>query len=254
MGSPTGVRNYCSPEAPILASSDIHSPRYLGLFKEALEKYSGPPPCLFLLAGDIVDKGNVAAAELVFKAIYEKFSDNSPSIVAVFGNEEYHDKEVLFIKNYNYITWLNDSYTIIECRGTRIGIVGTRGALERPTRWQRKNMPWLWRVYRERPRVIKELIKLVKKESDIVILLSHYALSKATIIGEPKSAWPEIYSPEMEKALIESRPNAAVHGHSHHGKPFALVNGIPVYNVALPLNKRLVKVCPVRTRTLLDFY
>jgi len=251
MGSPMEMGNHCSTEAPILASSDIHSPLYLKEFRKSLLEYKGEKPCLFLLAGDIIDKGNVEAAAHVFNSIYSRFGDIK--IVSVFGNEEYHDRENLLIKRYGSIIWLNDTYTIINCSGINIGIIGTRGALQRPTRWQRLHMPWLWKIYKERPRILKGLIETARKDSDLIILLSHYALTKHTIRGEPTIAWPEIYSPAMEKLLIETRPNAAVHGHAHRGSPYALLNGIPVYNVAFPLNKKPVKICPKRHITLLDY-
>ncbi len=103
-------------------------------------------------------------------------------------------------------------------------------------------MPWLEETYKKRPAVIRKLVIQAKKEADHVILLSHYALAKATIIGEPANIWPEIYSPDMERVLKEARPDAAIHGHAHRGKPFALVGTTRVYNVALPLNKRIVPV------------
>ena len=151
------------------------------------------------------------------------------------------------------VDWLNDEYKVYECGDKRIAVIGTRGALARPTRWQRRHMPWLEKVYRERPRRIIELAGEARRESDYIIILSHYALSKATIEGEPPRIWPELYSPLMEKAILKIRPEAAIHGHAHNGKPFAFMEGIPVYNVALPLNKRIVEVRLATRRSLLDY-
>jgi len=240
-----GVVSHCSPEAPpIRATSDVHSPRYLGLFKAALE--ADEPRCarLILLAGDMVDRGSVEALAPVLELINGRYP--GVPVAAVFGNEEYHDREELFRRRYPTVAWLDDEYRVFDVEGASVAVVGTRGALARPTRWQRRNMPWLARVYRERPRLVAELIRRARSEADKVILLSHYALARATIEGEPPSIWPELYSPEMERVIAREKPDAAVHGHAHRGKPQASVAGVPVYNVALPLNKRIVAVRPRR--------
>lgn len=250
MGRLTRMENHCSTEAPILASSDIHSPVYLPLFQRSLgEAERGA--CLFILAGDIVDKGVVAAAEPVFRAIKEK---TNAKIVAVFGNEEYFDREEEFKKRYPDIVWLSDEYTVVDLDKESLAIIGTRGALQRPTRWQQRHMPWLSEVYRKRPEMLRNLIREARREAEYVIVVSHYALSHHTIIGEDRRFWPEIYSPEMEKVILEEKPDIAIHGHAHKGRPFANVGGIRIYNVALPLNKRVVPVyLGPRRHTLLDW-
>lgn len=231
------MENHCSTEAPIYASSDIHSPLYLSLFKKSMDSITDS--CLFIMAGDIVDRGVVSAAEPVFRMIREK---TSATIISVFGNEEYMDREKYFVKRYPEVVWLNDNYTIIGINNHSIAVIGTRGALERPTKWQRKHMPWLENVYRKRPVVLRNLIANARKEADIIVVVSHYALTHHTIIGEPTHIWPEIYSPAMEKVVLEERPHIIIHGHAHRGKPFANVKGIRIYNVALPLNKRIIPI------------
>ena len=218
---------------PLLATADIHSPKYLPLLVKGLERVN-VDPCAVLLAGDIVDRGNVAAAAPVFSLIRQRVPGKP--IIAVFGNEEYHDLEGEFRRRYPFVTWLDDEYTVIECgEGGRIAIVGTRGALDRPTPWQRRNMPWLERVYRERPARIAGLIDEARREAGKVVLLSHYALSRATIRGENPRIYPYLYSRAMERVIAEKRPDAAIHGHAHRGTPRGSVAGVPVYNVALPL-------------------
>ncbi len=187
----------------------------------------------------------------MFNRIRSRYPDTP--IVAVFGNEEYHDREEEFRRRYAAIDWLDDEYKIYDCGDKRIAVIGTRGALARLTRWQRRHMPWLERVYRERPKKIIELASRARRESDYIIIVSHYALARATIEGEPPRIWPELYSPLMEKAIVKIRPEAAVHGHAHNGRPFAVTGGVPVYNVALPLNKRIVEVRLATRRSILDY-
>jgi len=226
----------------------VHSPLYLEAFRSSLSSLSDEP-CLFLFAGDIVERGRVEAAGPVFEAARQ--AAPSSTLVAVFGNEEYHDREDEFRRAYPWVDWLDDEYRVYECAGQRVAVVGTRGALARPTSWQRRNMPWLERVYRERPVRIARLLDEASREADIVILLSHYALARATIKGEDPRVYPYLYSPAMERVVREARPHAAVHGHAHKGTPRAVVSGVPVYNVAFPLNRRPVRVRPRVPLTLL---
>ncbi|MEB3773787.1 MAG: metallophosphoesterase [Desulfurococcales archaeon] len=217
--------------------SDIHSPRYLNILEKALEDAEDLE--VVLLAGDLVDKGR----HIWIKPVIRQILNINPSakMIAVFGNEEYDEvKEEL--RKFNEVLWLDDSYTIIEHKGCRIGIIGSTGALDRLTRWQRRHKPWLLKVYRERPGIIKKLYNEVKDMVDRVIIMTHYGSARGTLIGEPRRIWPELYSSAMEKLLSELKPDAAVHGHAHNGTPKTLVNGVPVYNVALPLNKRLTRI------------
>ncbi len=223
----------------IYATSDIHSPRYLGIFRHAVS-LADKRACIVVLAGDLIDKGRVAFLDPVVKAVQSTFRD--AVVLGVFGNEEYHEVRSVIKDRYPDIMWLEDSYVKVKCNEDSIAVIGTTGALDRPTRWQRRNMPWLENVYKERPRRIAELIKEARSSSRRVILASHYALTRATLKGENPRIWPELYSTAMEKVIKAEKPDAAIHGHAHNGVRMALVDGVPVFNVALPLNRQLVEV------------
>ncbi|MEM2984359.1 MAG: metallophosphoesterase, partial [Candidatus Jordarchaeaceae archaeon] len=70
----------------IAAVSDIHSPKHLDLFIQALSSIDTKGIDLFVLAGDIIYKGEVKEVETVTKAL----KVDCP-VIAVFGNEEYED-------------------------------------------------------------------------------------------------------------------------------------------------------------------
>ncbi|GAB6148614.1 metallophosphoesterase family protein [Stetteria hydrogenophila] len=223
----------------LAAFADVHSPVYLGLLRSALAG-AGFKPCAVLFAGDLVDKGRAAAAEPVASLLREKWP--GIPVVAVPGNEDYEEVMDEIKRRTPGFKWLEDEYTVVDCGGEAVAVVGTRGALDRLTRWQRRHKPHLERVYRERPQLIARLIDEARREAGRVVLLSHYALARATLRGEDPRIWPELYSSRMERVVAEKRPDAAVHGHAHKGTPRALVAGVPVYNVALPLNRRIVEV------------
>ncbi len=221
----------------VLAVGDVHSPDYLGLYASSIRRV-GREVNVVLWAGDMVRRGRVEALEPVLKITREVFP--KAPIVSVFGNEEYVGLEELFRKRYPEVIWVDDDYVVLEVRGCRFGVVGTRGALERPTRWQRKNMPELWRVYRKRPKKIEELIVEARRESDIVVLLSHYTVGFETAKGEPEYALPEMGSRAMAEAVRKAKPDIVFHGHAHRAVVLETrVDGVPVYNVSLPARKNV---------------
>jgi len=136
----------------------------------------------------------------------------------------------------------------------RIGIVGTRGSLDKLTFWQKRHKPELEIVYRERPKVIKSLIRELRRHADIIILVSHYAPVFATVKGEPEKVYPYMGSREMERAIKEVKPDVVIHAHAHNARVVeAVVDGVKVYNVSLPARKG-VSLIEVRPRaTLMEF-
>lgn len=224
----------------VYATADIHCPKYLALFREALARMR-EAPCVLVLAGDIIDRGRVEMLEPVLRAVEAELGN--VDIMAVFGNEEYDEVRDRLVKaSEGRIEWLDDSITYRKCDGEVLGFIGTTGALDRPTRWQRSHRPQLARIYAERPLTLERLYSEAKRRAGRVIVVSHYGLARATLKGEDPRIWPELYSSRMEEAMRKLKPDAAVHGHAHNGTPYALVGGVPVYNVALPLNRRMVRI------------
>ncbi len=246
--SESGVELMQSGGLTIYASADIHSPHYLFLFRNSIKKLS-EPPCVFIFAGDIVDRGKIEMAEPVFNSVRERFPDIS--IISVFGNEEYMDREELFIRRYTYVRWLNDEIEYFRCGNVRLSVVGTRGSLKKPTSWQKRNIPGIEEIYRNRVNKIRELLERAKENSDIVILVSHYAVTKKTIMGEPPAVHDQLYDPRMENVIKKVQPDIAIHGHAHRGKPMAHLGRTVIYNVAFPLLRDIARI-PI-SRGLLEF-
>ncbi|MCE4621348.1 MAG: metallophosphoesterase, partial [Desulfurococcales archaeon] len=91
-----------------LAVSDVHSPRYLSLFVDAVNKASasGADYCLLIFAGDMILRGREEMLEPVLRTVNERMP--GVRVVAVFGNEEYEDIRDSLRRRYNEITWLDD--------------------------------------------------------------------------------------------------------------------------------------------------
>ncbi|MHC1591596.1 MAG: metallophosphoesterase family protein [Candidatus Helarchaeales archaeon] len=214
--------------------SDIHSPRFLSMFREALKKdYHRLESCdLILLAGDLINKGDISSLSEVIDPLEQL---NIP-LIAVFGNEEYdslHEK----IKSEvgNKIRYLDDESITLKIKNQEIGIIGSKGSLDRPTSWQQKNIPGIQEFYARRIKTIASLIQ--KTRAKIKILLLHYPPTYKTIVGERPSAYPYIGCRRMGRILKKNRVDAVIHGHAHLGIPFAYHYEIPVYNVSLPVRK-----------------
>ncbi|MEM5807056.1 MAG: metallophosphoesterase [Candidatus Aenigmatarchaeota archaeon] len=219
----------------IAATSDIHSPKYYEQFVRTID-FMTQRVDLFLLAGDIVDRGNIEEYQKVLNAMFGKV--NCP-IIACFGNSEFGREYTEKIKDrYKQITFLEDESIILEINDKKIGIVGTKGSLDRPTFWQSKNLPGIEEEYTKRVEKVKKLISELR--CDIKILLTHYAPTYKILEGENINAYPELGSQEMEKAILETKPNLVICGHAHKGKRQAWIDSIPVFNVGLMLNNKIV--------------
>lgn len=231
----------------IAAVGDIHGHENLEAIRGDLERLGDVD--LFLLAGDTTERNDVDAFGEVLEAIRRKV--DAP-LWAVFGNNEYeHDRPTYaarFGERYR-MRFLQDESAVFEARGTKMRIIGSLGSLDRPTYWQRKNLPHLEAEYRTR---IDTLDRLASGD-DARILLTHYPPTYATMGGE-KEAWrPELGCRALEPVLLRRKPTMVVHGHIHKGIPFAELRPprqtldafaeggevVPVQNVAYPVRKSI---------------
>ncbi|NVM52770.1 MAG: metallophosphoesterase [Candidatus Helarchaeota archaeon] len=222
--------------------SDVHTPKYLESFKDAIRKIQHERIDLFLFAGDMIYKGRVGGL-LSIISIMEEFGFKFP-IYSCFGNEEYDNLyEKLRDIGKNKIIFLEDDLVSIKRKGQTIGIIGTKGSLAKPTWWQAENIPNIKELYAKRIKKVKELAAAL--DTDIRILLFHYAPTYLTVVGEPKMAHPQMGTKAYEEIILNKifKINAVFHGHAHRGNRFTLLkNRIPIYNVAFPLRKEITIV------------
>lgn len=225
----------------IAATADIHAPRFKDLFLRSLNEIDFDPD-LFILAGDVVEHNNVYSFQPIYDALINRFRD--VPIVSVFGNEEYKGFERRYVEKYPKLIWLNDEYIMLDVKGVKVGLVGSRGALDQPTRWQAMNMPGIVEYYRGLPKKVLEMIGVLRKSgSEVVVLVSHYGLTYRNLDGEPKDVWPYLASKRFEEMISLGRVDLAIHGHVHKGlKDVVFINGVPVYNVSLPARGRVVQI------------
>lgn len=225
----------------LLAFGDVHGIQYLGLLRASLKTYTSEELHAILMAGDIIDRGDVSGMDLVLKELRARFKE--VPLIAVFGNDEYHEVEDQLVKNYSYVIWLNDTVTILKAGDVNVGIVGSRGSLDKLTYWQSKNMPQLETVYRRRVAVLRKLLEEVSKLADFTILLTHYSPTYQTIKGEPEKIYPFMACRRLEDVIREVKPDLAIHAHAHNATVTEAVIGLTkVYNVSLPARKGVTHI------------
>jgi len=221
----------------IAATADVHSPKFILQFEDALSRLPDDID-LFLFAGDMIFKGRVSEFERVLKLVRSVYNGR---IIACFGNEEYDECIPVLRANYgDEVTWLHDEIIKLEVKGYSLGVVGSRGSLDRPTRWQLKNIKGIEEIYRKRVSLIGQLLSRLA-DCDFTILLLHYAPTYRTLIGEVKAIWPEMGCREMEKVIASKSPTVVVHGHAHKSKVHKVqLGGTTIFNVSLPSVNRIV--------------
>ncbi len=220
----------------ISAIGDIHSPLYFDSFVKAMNNYNESPD-LFILAGDVIDRGDTKEFQKVYNVLFGKI--NCP-IIAIYGNNEYSQIRMILENQFSDITFLDDESIILEIKGKKIGIVGSIGSLDRPTFWQRNNIPNIYDIYKQRVQKVSELLENLK--CDYKILVIHYVPTYKILKGEKEKFYPQMGSKAYEDVIIKTKTDLVICGHSHNGLKEAWVNTTPVFNVALPVNKEIVNI------------
>ncbi len=222
----------------VVAVSDVHAPIWLKDLENAVSKEQ-KGEYLVLIAGDMVDRGNYKQYRRVVDVLKGM---GEVRIIAVFGNDEYDSvKDDIRAENPD-VTFLDDESIVLEVEGRKVGIVGSRGSLELPTTWQKRNIPGIERIYSERLQLIGEMLRKLREKVDVTVLLTHYATTTKTMKGENPRAWRYLGHRGFERYMKEGLVDVAIHGHVHNGSKTAKVGSAKVYNVAFPLWWRLVEI------------
>ncbi len=226
----------------ILAVGDVHGEKYLESFRAALGR--SPSADLVLLAGDMTERNDLEAYGRVLEAVQSKI--DAP-IISVFGNEEWSESHEDYRKRFP-ITFLHDEDITLDMAPFPTRIIGSTGSLDTPTWWQRSHLPNITREYAARVQLLDQLLE----GEDFRILLTHYAPTYRTLVGEGESYWDQLASRRMEEVILRRRPELVIHGHAHKGLPyvdlrteqttladFRKVRMIPVFNVAFPIKEEI---------------
>ncbi len=217
----------------ILATADVHSPRFLTEFIGNLKLHE--PPDVFLFAGDMINRGSAEEYNTVLDTLEEILGDSFP-IIGCFGNEEYNEvrKEIISIVG-DRMLFLDEKSTIVQSNNFKIGIVGTQGSLDKATSWQRRNIPSVKGVFERRAKRAESLLRKMEKKVDYRILLMHYSPCLETCEGEDERAFSWLGSRKFYKIITKQQPDLVIHGHVHNSVCHEVMIGRTVVrNVSLP--------------------
>jgi Icc-related predicted phosphoesterase len=233
----TGVR--------IAAVGDVHLDEdVLGRYRPALEQL-GEKADVLLLAGDLTRHGTADEA----RCVATEFGGLAVPVVAVLGNHDYNSDEqdaVTRVLEDAGITVLEKSSTVLDIRGTRLGVAGVKGfgggfAGRCTSEFGEPENKAYARHGREAADALAGVLQNL--DCDLRVALTHYSPVPETLVGEPLEIYPFLGSYLLAQA-IDSAPTAlALHGHAHAGSERGTTpGGVKVRNVAHPVIKQAYSV------------
>jgi Icc-related predicted phosphoesterase len=233
-----------NPKVRIAAVGDVHCTQASAealrpMFAEASEQAD-----ILLLCGDLTDGGLPEEAQALLHVLAPALKI---PVLAVFGNHDYEagqQEELKKILLAGGVQLLDGESRELHGIGF-VGIKGFGGGFG-----QRALQPW-------GETEIKTFVKgavdeAVKLESALAklrvaqrVAFLHYSPNASTVEGEPPEIFPFLGSSRLEEPLGRYNVNLIFHGHAHYGKAEGRSQqGTPIYNVAMPLLKRLYPAHP----------
>jgi Icc-related predicted phosphoesterase len=223
----------------IAAMSDVHYGKTSQGALHAVFAQASQEADVLVICGDLTDYGLAAEAEILARDLTA--SVKIP-VVGILGNHDFEAGEQDEVKRVMVdagITMLDGDACEIEGVGF-VGIKGFAGGFGRGALG-----PWgediIKRFVHE---ALDEALKLesalARLRTEQRIALLHYAPIRETVEGEPPEIFPFLGTSRLEEPLTRFAVTACFHGHAHAGSPEGRTSsGTPVYNVALPLLKRI---------------
>lgn len=222
----------------IAAVGDIHVNRNsAGAHQHWLEQAQELADVL-LLVGDLTDYGT----EDESKVLTKELSTFRKPILAVLGNHDFESGTPNVVR-----CALEDAgVKVLDGEAHEIEGVGFAGVKGFAGGFGRRALaPWGEPIIKQFVQEgIDEALKLegamnrLRTRHKVVLL--HYAPIHGTIEGEPEAIAPFLGSTRLEEVCDRFRATVIFHGHAHLGTPEGTTkSGIPVYNVAMPLMKRI---------------
>jgi Icc-related predicted phosphoesterase len=223
----------------LAAAGDLHCrDDQHGKFREMVKAVNGEAEGLDL-CGDLTDRGLVEEA----RTLAEALSLLRVPCAAVLGNHDFeagHQAEILKILREAKVTVLDGEYTIFD---HRLGVAGVKGfgcGFGKGT-LQAFGEPAVKAFVQE---AVNEALKLEAALAQIDtphrIVIMHYAPIAETTDGEAAELRPFLGTSRLVMPVDAFGAQAVFHGHSHHGTLEGRTpKGIPVYNVAMPLVRKV---------------
>ena len=168
-------------------------------------------------------------------------------VLAVLGNHDVHTEhteEVVRILEDAGVRMLRgggDAVTL-QMHGISVGFCGTKGfcggfgARCLTPFGERSIKEFIAETKEEASRIAHDLAAM---DTDVRVVVLHYAPIEATVSGEPRELYPFLGSSLLCEPIDRLGADLVLHGHAHYGSERgSSESGIPVRNVALPVLKR----------------
>jgi uncharacterized protein len=225
----------------IAAAGDVHcSPENRAATETAFARLRGTAD-LLLLAGDLTTHGEPEQAAVLAEACREL----DMPVFAVLGNHDWHTGQGAALASVlaeGGITLLEREAVTCERHGVSVGIVGAKGFVGGfdGSFLPDFGEPLLREVYAECGREVEALDRGLEAvaDCDLRIALMHYAPTPATLQGEPPGIFAFLGSGRLAEPIARHRPDLVLHGHAHAGTLEGTIEGIPVFNVSVPVMGR----------------
>lgn len=229
----------------IAAVGDLHCTKNSHGTLQPLFMQAAHEADVIVLCGDLTDHGNAEEAHVLAREL----SGTRTPILAVLGNHDFENGTPEIVVN----TLQEAGVNVLDgeaCEIQGIGFAGTKGFAGGFGR----HTLGAWGEQAIKDFVQETLDEALKLEGALArlrtpqrIALLHYSPVLQTVRGEPAEIFPFLGSSRLEEPLARYPVTAVFHGHAHRGSPEGhLVSGQPVYNVALPLMRRLHPEKPYR--------
>jgi Icc-related predicted phosphoesterase len=220
----------------VAAAGDIHCSRDTrDAVLTAFEAIEGQADVV-LLAGDLTTHGEPEQAEVLAEAC----RGMETPVVAVLGNHDLHaDRadELTEVLRGAGVEVLDRSHTTLRSCG--VGVAGTKGFVGgfRGLGLPDFGEPSLRAIYAETTAEVEALASGLHAIAlcPFRVALLHYAPVAETLQGEPPEIWTFLGSDRLAAPILEHRPDLVLHGHAHAGRLQADLDGVPVYNVSVPV-------------------
>lgn len=221
----------------IAAIGDIHvreqdKGKWTALFKEVSAKAD-----VLLLCGDLTDTGDEQEAEI----LKEELKACTVPVVAVLGNHDYEKSRHKLIRQIllTHGVHVLDGEAIVLNGVGFAGVKGFGGGFDNHMLsmfGEGAMKAFVQEAVDEALHLDRALARLDQEYGDIPkIAVLHYAPIADTIKGEPEVIYPFLGSSRLAEPLSRRQVEAAFHGHAHVGVLEGSINGVKVFNVALPV-------------------
>lgn len=200
---------------------------------------------LLLLAGDLTTHGEPSQARI----LVDELRSVPVPIVAVLGNHDHHadaSDEIRRIVEGSGIAVVEGDAVVLEVDGIRVAIAGAKGfgggfVGASVTEFGEPEMKAFACAGADSARELEQALKRLDTEVRIVML--HYAPIRDTLGGEPPELFPFLGSYLFAEAVDRAGADLVVHGHAHRGTERGVTpGGVPVRNVAKPVLRRAYAV------------